>query len=121
PTRDIAAYELYLRAREMLEHFGIAANEQETLLNSIRLLEEAVKRDPGFVDAYCLMSNAHAILYLMGLDHTPTRRKLSEIALDRATRLGPTSGRVHYARAYYFLFCAGDDERAAEELEQARR
>jgi serine/threonine protein kinase len=120
PTRDITAYELYLRGRDLLYHFASAANRRETLLDSIRLLEEAVKLDSGFVAAFCSLSNAHDLLYLMGLDHTPTRRKLAETALERATHLSPDSGMVHYVRAYYFLFCAGDDEQAWKELEQAR-
>jgi serine/threonine protein kinase len=121
PTGDIAAYELYLRARDLLDRFGDASDERMTLLDGIRLLEEAVNRDPVFVNAYCAMVIAHDILYLMDLDHTPTRRKLAETALDKATRLRPDFGEVHFARAYHLLFCVGDDERAREELDQARR
>jgi serine/threonine protein kinase len=121
PTRDITAYELYLRARDLIDHYANGSDVRMTLLDGIRLLEEAVKRDPGFVDAYCAMAGAHDILYVTDLDHTPARRKLAETALDRATRLRPALGAVHYSWAYHLLFCVGDDERARKELEQARR
>jgi serine/threonine protein kinase/Flp pilus assembly protein TadD len=121
PTRDIAAYELYLRARDLLDRFSDASDARVTLLDGVRLLEEAVNRDPRFVNAYCAMVVAHDILYLMDLDRTPARRNLAEIALDIAARLSPASGEVHFARAYHLLFCVGNDDRAREELEQARR
>jgi serine/threonine protein kinase len=38
PTRDITAYELYLRARDLLDHFGDASDPRATHLDAIRLL-----------------------------------------------------------------------------------
>lgn len=121
PTRDITAYELSLRARDLLYRFTTAPDMRETLLAGIRLLEEAVKRDPGFVDAYCTIAEAHDVLYRTGLDRTPGRRKLVEAALDKAISLRPALGEAHFARAFHLLSCDGDDQQAREELEQARR
>src|SRR5438067_3654848 len=54
PTTDLVAYDLFLRARQL----GDVANNPDangSLLQAITLLEEAVRRDPKFVRAHCLM------------------------------------------------------------------
>ena len=61
PTTDLRAYDLYLQARALLS-LGGAADLAELLSSSKRaipMLEEAVKRDPNFVLAYCELARWH--------------------------------------------------------------
>src|SRR5262249_27788250 len=54
-TTDPVAYDLYLRARQ-LDDLSNDPDAKVLLLQGISLLEEAVRRDPKFLRAYCLMS-----------------------------------------------------------------
>src|SRR4029450_5890512 len=88
----------------------------------IGLLDQAVKRDPSFFDAYRQLAYAHETLYaIRGTDHTPARLALAEAALQAATRLRPDAGETHLARANYLDFGPRDYAGALAELEIARR
>jgi tetratricopeptide (TPR) repeat protein len=89
---------------------------------AIELLDEAVKRDPSFFDAYCQLAYAHETLYALGAsDRTPARLALAEAALQAATRLRPDAGETHLARANYLYYGRRDYGGALAELESARR
>ena len=89
---------------------------------AIELLDEAVKRDPSFFDAYCQLAYAHEQLYATsGSDHTPARLALAEAAVQAATRLRPDAAETHLARAQYLYFGLRDYAGALAELEIARR
>ncbi len=66
PTNDLKAYDLYLRAKELIANVGLLYFEdpRESLLSAIGFLEEATRKDSKFALAYCLLANA---LYIMGL------------------------------------------------------
>ena len=66
PTKDPVAYDLYLRARQ-LDDLVNDPDAKPSLLQGISLLEEAVRRDPKFLRAYCLMCETHLDLVLGGL------------------------------------------------------
>src|SRR5207247_772646 len=86
------------------------------------LLDEAVKRDPSFFDAYCQLAYAHEYLYgQTGSDHTPARLALAEAAVQAATRLRPDAAETHLARAQYLYHGLRDYAGALAELEIARR
>ena len=89
---------------------------------AIELLDEAVKRDPSFFDAYCQLAYAHEWFYAVtGFDHTPARLALAEAALQAATRLRPDAAETHLARAEYLYYGLRDYAGALAELEIARR
>ena len=89
---------------------------------AIELLDEAVKRDPSFFDAYCQLAYAHEYLYaIRGSDHTPARLALAEAAVQAATRLRPDAAETHLARAQYLYYGLRDYAGALAELEIARR
>jgi tetratricopeptide (TPR) repeat protein len=94
---------------------------KQSLLQAVRLLEEAVARDPEFVLAYCLLSRVHLNLYFGGADHTPARRELANAAIQTAARLQPEAGEVHLEMARYAYNVFRDYDRARAELESARR
>jgi tetratricopeptide (TPR) repeat protein len=89
---------------------------------AIELLDEAVKRDPSFFDAYCQLAYAHETVYAVrGSDHTPARLALADAAVQAATRLRPDAAETHLARAQYLYFGLRDYAGALAELEIARR
>src|SRR6059058_3580001 len=122
PTTDLAAFDLYSRAKSLLLTAGFSATNGPDLLKAIELLDEAVKRDPSFFDAYCQLAWAHEQLYAVtGFDHTPARLALAEAALQAAARLRPDAAETHLARAQYLYNGLRDYAGALAELEIARR
>src|SRR5438552_17004120 len=122
PTTDLAAFDLYSRAKSLLltARFGVTSGPD--VRKAIELMDEAVKRDPSFFDAYCQLAYAHEVLYaVQGSDHTPARLALAEAALQAATRLRPDAAETHLARAQYLYYGLRDYAGALAELEIARR
>ena len=104
PTQDTAAYELYLRARELHRDGGAGGVMGRNALQEIPLLDEAVARDPNFIAALCLLARAHLQVYWYTDDRTPARLELARKPLEAAERLQPDNGEVHLARAlFHFL------------------
>src|SRR5229473_3091309 len=122
PTTDLAAFDLYSRAKSLLLTANFSATSDPDLRKAIELLDEAVKRDPSFFDAYCQLAYAHEYLYgVTGSDHTPARLALAEAAVQAATRLRPDAAETHLARAQYLYYGRRDYAGALAELEIARR
>src|SRR5437588_3678106 len=122
PTTDLAAFDLYSRAKSLLLTASFSVTGDPDLRKAIKLLDEAVKRDPSFFDAYCQLAYAHETIYAVtGFDHTPARLALAEAALQAATRLRPDAGETHLARAQYLYYGRRDYAGALAELESARR
>ena len=122
PTTDLAAFDLYSRAKSLLLTAGFSATADPDRRKAIELLDEAVKRDPSFFDAYCQLAYAHEQLYaISGSDHTPARLALAEAAVQAATRLRPDAAETHLARAQYLYYGLRDYAGALAELEIARR
>ena len=122
PTTDLAAFDLYSRAKSLLLTANFSTTGEPDVRKAIELLDEAVKRDPSFFDAYCQLAYAHEQLYAVkGSDHTPARLALAEAALQAATRLRPDAAETHLARAQYLYYGLRDYAGALAELEIARR
>ena len=121
PTTDLAAFDLYTRARTLLLSLDLTVNFQQPLHQAIELLDQAVGRDPSFFEAYYQLVWAHGYAYGVSGDHTPSRLALTEAALQAATRLRPDAGETHLARAGYLYRCLRDYNGALAELEVARR
>ncbi|MEP6709707.1 MAG: FlgO family outer membrane protein, partial [Verrucomicrobiota bacterium] len=49
PTRDLAAFDLYLQAKEIVDTYLELQDPGSSLLKTVRLLDEATERDPNFV------------------------------------------------------------------------
>src|SRR5205823_4509020 len=121
PTTDLAAFDLYTRAKTLLLTYAFHTSQQQIMREAIELLNHAVARDPTFFEAYYQLVDAHGTLYSAQGDHTPARLALAEAALQAATRLRPDAGETHLARATYLYFCLRDYNGALAELEVARR
>ena len=122
PTADVTAFDLYTRAKNiLLEGYNQTKAEY---LEAVDLLNQAVARDPSFLDAYCQLAYAHDWLYFGGgnaLDHTPARLALAEAAIQGAARLNPNAGETHLARAQNLYWGYLDYNGALAELETARQ
>ncbi|CAN5782891.1 hypothetical protein BH20VER1_BH20VER1_05170 [soil metagenome] len=122
PTVDTLAYDLYLRAREIARNERPGAqSSRDAIAEQIRLLDEAVARDPAFVSALCMLAQLHLRAYWFNFDNTPARRELARKAIDAAARLKPDAGEVHLARGIFHYWAHWDYEPALAELALARR
>ena len=122
PTTDLAAFDLYSQAKSLLLKADLSVTYEPDMRKAIELLDEAIKRDPSFFDAYCQLAYAHEYLYgLTGSDHTAARLALAEAAVQAAARLRPDAGETHLARAQYLYYGLRDYPGALAELEIARR
>jgi len=121
PTTDLVAYDLYLRAKDLIYGISFSTRAKEDLLQSVQLLEQAVARDPSFFDAYCQLAGAHDRIYFLGFDHTEARLKLAETAIQSIRSLRPDSGEVHLALGQHLYWAYRDYDRARGELAAARR
>ena len=119
-TTDPVAYDLYLRARQ-LDELSNEPDAKVHLLQGLSLLEEAVRRDPKFLRAYCLMCETNLDLYWGGSDHTDPRRELARLALEKAEEIQPDAGEVHWQKGLYAYHGFRDYDRALTQLEQAKQ
>jgi TolB-like protein/Tfp pilus assembly protein PilF len=117
-TTDPIAYDLYLRAQQ-LDDLANDPDAKGSLLQGISLLDEAVRRDPKFLRAYCLMAETHLDLYWEGFDHTDERREMARAALEKAEAIQPDAGEVHWRKALYAYHGFRDYDRALAELKIA--
>jgi TolB-like protein/Tfp pilus assembly protein PilF len=119
PTSNVAAYDLYIRAKSLMAS-AVYVRTGQNLIDAAQLLEEAVARDPAFLLGYCRLASAHDQIYLAGIDHTSARLAAAQRAIDIALGLRPDSGEAHLALAEH-LYCGYlDYDRAREELVIAR-
>jgi TolB-like protein/class 3 adenylate cyclase/Tfp pilus assembly protein PilF len=121
PTTDLLAYDLYLRAQELFADTTDPIHAKEKLPQAAKLLDEAVTRDPHFLQAWCLLSRVHGAAYFRGHDHTTARLELASAAVQTALRLQPDAGEAHLALAIYYYNGFRDYQRARTELAIARQ
>jgi len=121
PTHDIETFDLYLEAKELIKTFHNTENWKETLLKAVRLLDEAIARDPKFALAYCWRTRAHDSLYWNRLDQTAARMELAQASAEKALALEPDLGEAHLAQALVYYHGKRDFKRASEELALANR
>jgi TolB-like protein/Tfp pilus assembly protein PilF len=121
PTPDLVAYDLYTRAKNLIPLAGFGENGKQDLLAAADLLNEAVRHDPSFFDAYCQLARVDCRLYVFGLDHSPERFANAEAAVEVAVRLRPDAGEAHLARAENLYAGHLDYEAALAELEIAQK
>jgi serine/threonine-protein kinase len=122
PTADLQAYDLYLRANELI--FNVIVDNtgaREQLVQALRLLDDTTKRDPNFLLAYCRIAQTHLTFYWYGFDRSSARLSLADSASQKALNLQPGSGWAHLARAWYFYQGLADYVKAREELAFAER
>ncbi|HEX5490852.1 MAG TPA: protein kinase [Candidatus Udaeobacter sp.] len=115
PTQDLAAYDLYLRARAVFRSGG-PNMPRETWNEAISLLNKAIARDQKFTLAYCLLNEVYVLLYRFGDHHSPEHLAAAKDAAETALRLEPKSEEAHLALARYYYHGLGDYRRTQREL-----
>jgi non-specific serine/threonine protein kinase len=116
PTKDLAAYDLYVHAKLLMQ---TGFFDGDKLFEAARLLDQAIARDPDFFLAYCLSAEVNSRLY-WAFDHKPARRDLADGAVNAALRLRPEAGEAHLERARFLYMCNLDYDHARAELAIAR-
>jgi TolB-like protein/Tfp pilus assembly protein PilF len=116
PTGDLVAYELYRQAQGLDDALNFDAKVNEHLPEAARLLQEAVRRDPDFFGAYCLLARIHDEIYFWGIDQSPARLAQAQSALDSARRLRPDAGEWHLAVAQHLYWGYRNYAGAEQEL-----
>jgi TolB-like protein/class 3 adenylate cyclase len=119
PTSDIAAFELYSRANDLILNIGFSSLQVPNIRAGIDLLNQALARDPSFFAAQCQLARAHDTLYALR-EHTPEQRALAEAALNAAFQLRPDAGEAHLARANHLYSAYRDYDGALAELDVVR-
>jgi TolB-like protein/class 3 adenylate cyclase/Tfp pilus assembly protein PilF len=121
PTNDVAAFDLYSRAKNLILTTAFSAIAGKKLEEAITLLNEALQRDPSFFVAQCQLARAHLQFYALGLDHTPARLATADAAVGAAIRMRPQAGESHLLRAAHLYYGYRDYDGALKELELARQ
>ena len=119
PTKDLAAYDFYVRAVPAIETSDSDTKPKE-IFRSVDLLNQAIARDPEFLLAYYWLARAQDWLYF-NTDRTSARLALAKRAIDSAFQLNPNSGEAHLALALHLYWGYFDYDHARAELATARR
>ena len=114
PTGDLAAYELYLRGRYILN----ARNSRAAILDAIRYFEQAVERDSTFANAHAKLADAYARLGALSHGHPDEEFARARSAAQRALALDDSLAEAHVALAH--ILFAFDFDWAASEREFRR-
>lgn len=117
PTESFEAYDLFLKARQAHttnKSRGIYSQE------ALDLLEEAVRIDPGFAQAWALLAVTHGDFYWFRTDTAPDRLDRMKQAVDRAFELNPGLPEARMALAAYYYRGFYDYPKALEQLLLAR-
>src|SRR6266513_509460 len=120
PTVDLAAFDLYSRAKNLLLTTSFSS-ARANLLEAADLLNKALTHDPSFFQAYCQLAHAHDLVHSLGFDHSPARLALAEAAVQKAFRVRPDAGEAHLARAEHLYRGYLDYRGALTELAAANR
>lgn len=114
PTRDLEAYELYLRGHDYLEG-NVGTGDANARRIAIDFFERALRRDRTFALAWAEMSLAHIWLFRFFVDPSDRRLGLAKAAVDSALALHPDLPAAHLALGYFYSWGATPD------LDLARR
>jgi TolB-like protein/Flp pilus assembly protein TadD len=123
PTKDLAAYDLYARATDLIDLADPPSQDRDAdlLREAVELLNQAVARDPAFLLAYCKLARAHDALHFHGFDKTATSLALANDAINSAFHLKPGSDEAHLALALHLYYGYLDYDQARDEVAIAAR
>jgi serine/threonine-protein kinase len=99
PTADSAAYDAYLRGRQLLNQRRVQAVRE-----SVDYFQRAVSRDPAFAPAWAAMAVAYLSLPSYSDEPTGELHAMAEDAAQRALVLSPELAEAHAVRAWLAQF-----------------
>jgi serine/threonine protein kinase/Tfp pilus assembly protein PilF len=112
-TRDVRAYEYYLRGRQYADF------RRKSLQYALEMFRRAVDIDPEYASAYAGIADSSALLYL-AFEQNPAFLKDAEDASNRAVELEPDLAEAHLSRGMVYS-CIKDYEKGNKEFETAMR
>jgi len=115
PTKDLEAYDLYLRALE-LERRNL---EPLAVTQQIKLASQAIERDPQFADALALLAKTRIRNYWLHYDRREPELQRARLEAERAVALRPDSAETHLALGQYHYMGRLDYEMALTEYGKA--
>jgi TolB-like protein/Tfp pilus assembly protein PilF len=95
PTKDLVAYDAYLRGRAL----QTAGHTRPTVRETVQFYQDAVRRDPGYALAWARLT--HAFIWLNGtaVDRSEPNAANARDAAEKAVRLGDDLPEAHLAMA----------------------
>jgi serine/threonine-protein kinase len=114
PTRNLAAYDVYLRSATLI------GDDPPTMRRAIALEEQAVALDSTFAKAWARLSLLHSALYVLSVP-TPAEADSAHRAADRAVALAPLAPDGYLARGSYYIRVTNDRAAARADYETALR
>ncbi len=112
PTRNLQAYDYYLRGNE----FWRRGTEERFQRTALQMYEKAVELDPSFGLAWTRLSRMHSLQYLFYYDRSEGRLAQAKRAVERAFELQPALPEAHYSLGIYYFIGRADYDRALQEF-----
>lgn len=117
PTRDLAAYELYLQA---LDVEAQTPPNKAAIVQALAWLEQALARDPEFALAHALACRLHMAIYWVVGEYDTARLTVAYAHAQRAVELAPQFAESRLAMALYWYWGHRDYSKALANLATAR-
>jgi adenylate cyclase len=95
-TKDIVAYTDFLQARKMMEE----AFDEDSVQESLRLINRVIERDPLFAKAYALRATCFLQMSSLGMMRFDEGTKKAEIDAKKSVELDPTLPEGYAALAF---------------------
>jgi serine/threonine-protein kinase len=114
-TRSPEAYEFYLRARDALFRYILRTHEEADLDEAVRLLHEAIGKDPEFARAHATLGRCY-VLYAQGWGGAENY-VLAERSLKHALAIEPDIVNARLQMVYVDLH-NGDRDKAHSRVEE---
>ncbi|MFC1796414.1 tetratricopeptide repeat protein [Pseudomonadota bacterium] len=116
PTQNLAAYEAYLRAREIILNSNYARSREAA---AQPWLEKAIALDPEYAEAHARLANIYGQAYWRGIDTSDALVAKLRRAIDTALELNPNSPTALSASANYYYRVENDYRKSLALLRQA--
>jgi serine/threonine-protein kinase len=117
PTRDLAAYDAYLKGEEISN--GLAVIDPVLLRRALGYYEQAVALDSAFALAWARLSQAHSLLFALSAP-TPEDANEALTAAQRVVALAPESPEARLAMGKYYETGGNDLARALDQYTQGQ-
>jgi TolB-like protein/Tfp pilus assembly protein PilF len=108
PTENSAAYDDYLKARQLRDSSGIGGVDE-----AVPFLEDAVRLDPNFAAAWADLGSMRAFAHFNGKPREEPN--MAKVAIDTAVRLAPDDPAVIEGLGDYYYYEYRDYTRATEQ------
>jgi adenylate cyclase len=97
PTANLDAYDLYLRAKFLVEN-----RNKEDLMAARNLFQEAVAKDDNFTNAYSGLAVTYLLASYRGYEDPVRMLWLAKQQIDTALTLDPLSGETQASLGYWY-------------------